>query len=50
MPQMKPLMWTVMMMMTMTMIITTMILNFFTNMKSINQLKKNKIKSLKWKW
>nr|ALO64523.1 ATP synthase F0 subunit 8 [Andrena semilaevis] len=50
MPQMKPMIWLMMMTMTLTMIMTTIIMNFFTPMETSNNMKTKKIKLIKWKW
>nr|ALO64399.1 ATP synthase F0 subunit 8 [Andrena labiata] len=50
MPQMKPMLWTIMMMMTLTMIMMTIITNFFTTLQMTNKHKVKKIKTMKWKW
>nr|ALO64562.1 ATP synthase F0 subunit 8 [Andrena dorsata] len=50
MPQMKPMIWTLMMVMTISMIILTIIINFYSSMEMVSQNKSKKIKTMKWKW
>nr|ALO64911.1 ATP synthase F0 subunit 8 [Andrena chrysosceles] len=49
MPQMKPMIWLLMMILTLTMTMMTIIMNFFTTMEMPNQFNK-KTKVIKWKW
>nr|ALO64817.1 ATP synthase F0 subunit 8 [Andrena minutula] len=50
MPQMKPMIWLIMMLMTLMMIMATIIINFFTIMETSINMKSKGIKSMKWKW
>nr|ALO64841.1 ATP synthase F0 subunit 8 [Andrena flavipes]UPX88736.1 ATP synthase F0 subunit 8 [Andrena flavipes] len=50
MPQMKPMIWLLTMTLTLLMILLTIIINFFSSMKTVNNQQSMKIKTIKWKW
>nr|YP_009652900.1 ATP synthase F0 subunit 8 [Andrena chekiangensis]QCG69813.1 ATP synthase F0 subunit 8 [Andrena chekiangensis] len=50
MPQMKPMIWTMLMMMTLMMITMTIIMNYFTESNMNFKKMPKKIKLIKWKW
>nr|QCG69839.1 ATP synthase F0 subunit 8 [Andrena striata] len=50
MPQMKPMMWMTMMLMSIMMIMSMIITNYFTTMETKTSTYNKKPKLIKWKW